>query len=649
MGVLQNCWAGNFRAAQHEYVDCGAHAAFNYQPGLNEFSVQAWFSTSTGPNGDHLLIARGNSTAVQYGVGTNGDTVIVYIGGARYSFSSLPMTVNDGAWHHVVVSFGVSSFLLVVDGTYSVVQPFSSSATSASDLLVGARRNLTNDDAADNWDGYVDEVGVWRSALSLAECAALYNSGSGLMLNDSSGAYTSSGALDGWWRMGDGDTEHPSGVPTAIISDESGNARNGVVTSDALDLSLFYYGGVADAVPGDMYCILEQSSSSITVVQEVGATFTVTRNDQGNLRSVVGYGGNVFRMVLTCEASQGLTSKIFVHEYGRPIPGVSIRNVVFRRVATLMDLAAVPEDEPGTKFPFAYRTNTANIFAMSQSQLDQAWLEVQRQCAILSYDMLEFGTPVGTGVLTGGRGTTTFIDKETFGGVAPPDIDDLAGISSSSAGPVEGSSSEAPPQQSSSSSEYVDPNLFTDAFYLESEDDAVVRLTDDATKTLYSRLGFVRFGRDIDPLRTWDSFIRIPVAIQKCALIESATLRFLAKTSETGEDVVLRVYAIYADASFNPVGAFVSTDDPAVARDDVVWGPLAPVLFAGAGQAVDVTDALQFFVDRDSHVPGDYFGVWIKEVVSDPGARRDGVVNTSTSPVLQVTYRTDRTCSSSSS
>lgn len=651
MSVLNNCWAGKFRSAYNEYVTCGAYAAFNFIPGLNQFSVQAWFTSIIGGNGDITILSRGFNNTSQYGIKLNGNVVKISVGGTQYSFnitSLLGIVVNNGEWHHIVVSWDLASFKLYIDGQLASTKAFTSSTTYAVDLIIGGVRNTNLSDITDVYDGLIDEVGIWHTNLSDSEALALYNDGLGLMLDDNSGNYVSSASLDGWWRMGDGSTENAGSTPTAIIYDESENGHNGTLYSDSMNLNVFYYGGNHDLypVPGKSYCVFLFSSSS--VIPEVGNTFTVTRSDQGNLRDRVGFEGSIHRMVLDCTSTPGTINKIFVYETGRPYPGVSLRQQVFRRVATLNDLVLIPEDIPNSRFPFAFRKSTAEIFAPTAALLNQAWLEIQRQCATLSLDMQEFGAPSpvagGSGaVLRGGIGEASEIDRETFG--APEPWSATLQQSSSAELIIPSSSSSILIPQYSSSSAWVGHSVYT----LLNHKDAATRLHQDAGTTLFNNLGFIRFGRNAVQDAYWDSFLRFLIDIPKCAKILSAFLILNAHTSESGEDIVLRIRDIYkSDGS--SVDYFDSVDDPAIARSGMIWDKLVPtnetsVLFP----VLNIAELLQYFIDRDIYTPGtDYFGLWIEEVVSDIGARRDATVSLGVSPTLVVNWNTDRECESSS-
>ena len=51
------------------------------------------------------------------------------------------------------------------------------------------------------WKGKFDEMAVWDEALTAAEIAAVYNSGTPIGLTSDAGDYASSANLMGWWRF----------------------------------------------------------------------------------------------------------------------------------------------------------------------------------------------------------------------------------------------------------------------------------------------------------------------------------------------------------------------------------------------------------------------------------------------------------------
>ena len=94
---------------------------------------------------------------------------------ARVSTVGAPITV--GAWHHVVLRWNDSEAAIFVDGAF---QARSTDGATSSGWGAGFEIGRTFTAASYYWDGGIDEVGVWKRALALAEISDLYNNGAGL-------------------------------------------------------------------------------------------------------------------------------------------------------------------------------------------------------------------------------------------------------------------------------------------------------------------------------------------------------------------------------------------------------------------------------------------------------------------------------------
>jgi hypothetical protein len=87
---------------------------------------------------------------------------------------------------------------------------------SADRLTVGARNRSGT--IAMNYDGFVDEVAIFDSAISEADITAIYNSGVPADLTSYSPAT--------WWRMGDND-----GGTGTTITDQGSGGNDGTLTN----------------------------------------------------------------------------------------------------------------------------------------------------------------------------------------------------------------------------------------------------------------------------------------------------------------------------------------------------------------------------------------------------------------------------------
>ena len=336
MAKLNNCFAGLFLPSSNTHVVVGSQPTYNFTPLLNAFSFGGWFKTSVDPPtnltnlssssavpGKQWLIAKGGIQKAQYGVAWNGVEIEVHIGGTVFLFDAATnsITPSDNGWHFVVVTASTTQCILYYDGNQiGSTKTLVGSECVPADLLIGGIRHKNNATAFQTWDGYLDEVAIWNSALAANEITALYNSGNGIDYSEDSGNYVSSSDLKGWWKMGDGITENAGGVPTGTIYDGSGGGNHGTLSGGVGFSPNQFYQLISDGPGSKANCNI--SSSSVAGFQE---SFTIQRQDEGNLQETTGFEGDIHRMRLRGFSTPNADKKIFVHEMGRVIVGMNIR------------------------------------------------------------------------------------------------------------------------------------------------------------------------------------------------------------------------------------------------------------------------------------------------------------------------------------
>ena len=131
-------------------------------------SVSAWVKTTGSGSYKCIVAKQGN-----YGFFNNDGIFGIYDWGAL-AFRSSGVTINDGEWHFVTMTFqdGVSNgTVLYVDGVEKLITTMTISSQS-NNLLVGYG-NATGQ----YLNGSIDEVRVYNRVLSAAEVGQLYQTG----------------------------------------------------------------------------------------------------------------------------------------------------------------------------------------------------------------------------------------------------------------------------------------------------------------------------------------------------------------------------------------------------------------------------------------------------------------------------------------
>jgi Concanavalin A-like lectin/glucanases superfamily len=144
---------------------------------LSKFSVAAWFKTSTDYKSDAFIVNKaGASDNMNYGIWmTNAEKVS---GGfetpnGNAFFATSPLSYGDDKWHYVVVTFDGSTLTLYLDGLPIATKSTSGSPDSGGEepIRMGANSQILNN----FFIGNVDEIRVWKSALSAQQVIDAYN------------------------------------------------------------------------------------------------------------------------------------------------------------------------------------------------------------------------------------------------------------------------------------------------------------------------------------------------------------------------------------------------------------------------------------------------------------------------------------------
>lgn len=197
-----------------DWVDYGASSTLN---GATQFTISWWQKTST--NGK-VIFSGGSNERVQtlsagLQVRTGGRTAT--IGTGAYS---------NGQWHQLTLTYNAGTYTLYANGSSTPDGTDSNYVTQIGATVFNSFR-LGQVANAYYFNGNIDEVAIWSTALSASEIPDIQELGAPIDLTSDNGTYTSSANLTNYWRGGDSD----SGTDTTM-SDIQGSL-NGTLSGDA--------------------------------------------------------------------------------------------------------------------------------------------------------------------------------------------------------------------------------------------------------------------------------------------------------------------------------------------------------------------------------------------------------------------------------
>jgi len=192
-------------------------------------SVGLWIkSRGTGNKNEwEALVTKGDSAwRIHRAIGTEDiNCAINYDGSGNFrDVTATGMTAFDGNWHYVACVFDGTNLTVYVDDNAGVSTDYDTAAdinTSSDKVAIGENLEATGR----HFDGKIDEVAIWNSALGPTEITALYNSGTPLSAASDSGNYASSADLVAYYTM-----DSNSGTGTSL-TDDSTKSNTGTLNS----------------------------------------------------------------------------------------------------------------------------------------------------------------------------------------------------------------------------------------------------------------------------------------------------------------------------------------------------------------------------------------------------------------------------------
>jgi hypothetical protein len=152
---------------------------------LSQFSVAAWFKTSSNFGSDAFIVNKGGMGSdssgqnLNYGIWMNSAEQIkagFETSSGADQFVTSTGTYNNGQWHYVVVTNDGSTLKLIIDGTQVASKSTSGASPETSGtkpVRVGANSRVTP--PGNFFTGEVDEVRVWNDDLTTQQLADAFS------------------------------------------------------------------------------------------------------------------------------------------------------------------------------------------------------------------------------------------------------------------------------------------------------------------------------------------------------------------------------------------------------------------------------------------------------------------------------------------
>lgn len=166
----QVCSASSFNGDNTNYIEVADNALLN---NFTAMTVTAWvFPTSFTAWGTVVMKTTSDSWNDGWGLASyrnGGATVRFFVNGFNVRTAAVSAPINQ--WTHITGSYDGTTARIYVNGVLSGTSNLAFT-NSTSSLYIG---NEVSGGTADEWDGRIDEVKIWNTALTGTEILAIYN------------------------------------------------------------------------------------------------------------------------------------------------------------------------------------------------------------------------------------------------------------------------------------------------------------------------------------------------------------------------------------------------------------------------------------------------------------------------------------------
>ena len=147
--------------------------SFDVDENDDTISISVWARVEDFDRAWQTLLSKGEGA--NYRISRFQDSEFVNGRVGSTDFSSAPLDIDDGLWHHIVATAGPSGSLIYIDGNLA---PNSNTAPS---VLTNSNNELwigNNPEAEGReWDGDIDDLALWHRELTADEVTAIYQAG----------------------------------------------------------------------------------------------------------------------------------------------------------------------------------------------------------------------------------------------------------------------------------------------------------------------------------------------------------------------------------------------------------------------------------------------------------------------------------------
>ncbi len=190
---IANNHSMNFDAASSDYLQVSNTTDFDF--GTGDFTWSLWINYETHVNYSGLLYTGASNSTYRLKFQTSGQILFMQNADGDSQVADLGTNITGTGWHHLCLVRSSGTITTYLDGSGVDTDSRAGNVNSnGNDLLIG--RN-----GSSYFDGKMDELAIWNTALTSTQVSEIYNATSAGLTKDLSTIEPSN--LKYWNRMGD--------------------------------------------------------------------------------------------------------------------------------------------------------------------------------------------------------------------------------------------------------------------------------------------------------------------------------------------------------------------------------------------------------------------------------------------------------------